>query len=72
MQLDRLTIRNFRNFEEIDIPISPGTVIVGENRAGKSNLVHGRETTRVPGSARLFQPVSYPRTVKISPSQTTT
>lgn len=40
MQLDRLTIRNFRNFDEIDIPLSPGTVIVGENRAGKSNLVH--------------------------------
>ena len=40
MQLDRLTIRNFRNFEEIDIPLSPGTVIVRENRAGKSNLVH--------------------------------
>jgi len=40
VELDRLRIRNFRNLAEIDIPLSPGTVVVGENRAGKTNLVH--------------------------------
>jgi putative ATP-dependent endonuclease of OLD family len=40
MQLDRLRIRNFRNLADIDIPLSPGTVVVGENRAGKTNIVH--------------------------------
>jgi putative ATP-dependent endonuclease of OLD family len=40
MQLERLRTRNFRNLPDVDIPLSPGTVVVGENRAGKSNLVH--------------------------------
>lgn len=40
VQLDRLRILNFRNLADIDIPLSPGTVVVGENRAGKTNLVH--------------------------------
>jgi putative ATP-dependent endonuclease of the OLD family len=40
MQLDRLRVRNFRNLADLDVPLSPGTVVVGENRAGKSNLVH--------------------------------
>lgn len=40
MRLKRLAVRNFRNLRDIDIPLEPGTVIVGENRAGKSNLLH--------------------------------
>ncbi len=40
MQLERLKITNFRNLADVDIPLRPGTVIVGENRSGKSNLVH--------------------------------
>jgi putative ATP-dependent endonuclease of the OLD family len=39
MRLERLTIKNYRNLPAIDIAMSPGTVIVGENRAGKTNLV---------------------------------
>ena len=39
MQLERLRIKNFRNFADVDISLSPGTVVVGENRAGKTNLV---------------------------------
>ncbi len=39
MRLDRLKIRNYRNLAEVDIALSPGTVVVGENRAGKTNLV---------------------------------
>jgi putative ATP-dependent endonuclease of OLD family len=40
MRLTRLTIKNFRNLDGVDIPLIGGPVIVGENRVGKSNLVH--------------------------------
>ena len=39
MRLDRLIVKNFRNLADIDIALSGGTVIVGENRSGKSNLI---------------------------------
>jgi putative ATP-dependent endonuclease of OLD family len=40
VRLDRLTVSNFRNLASIDLRLLPGTVIVGENRVGKSNLTH--------------------------------
>lgn len=40
MKLTRICIRNFRNFSEIDIALDGNIVIVGENRVGKSNLLH--------------------------------
>jgi hypothetical protein len=40
MRLKRLAVLNFRNLRNIDLPLQPGTVIVGENRSGKSNLLH--------------------------------
>lgn len=40
MRLTRLTIKNFRNLDGVDIPLVGGPVIVGENRVGKSNLLH--------------------------------
>ncbi|NEW30414.1 ATP-dependent nuclease [Nocardia cyriacigeorgica] len=39
MHVCRLAVRNFRNLADIDLELQPGTVIVGENRAGKSNLL---------------------------------
>lgn len=33
-------VKNFRNLVDIDVPLSRHTVIVGENRSGKSNLLH--------------------------------
>lgn len=39
MRLTRLSIRNFRNFEAVDIPLSGNVVLLGENRVGKSNLL---------------------------------
>lgn len=39
MRLAKLTIRNFRNFAEIDIPLASNVVLLGENRVGKSNLL---------------------------------
>ena len=40
MRLTRLTISNFRNLDGVDVPLAGSPVIVGENRAGKSNLVY--------------------------------
>jgi putative ATP-dependent endonuclease of OLD family len=40
MRIERLIVKNFRNLAAIDLSLRPGTVIVGENRAGKSNFVH--------------------------------
>jgi putative ATP-dependent endonuclease of OLD family len=40
MRIDRFKIKNFRNLADVDLALQAGTVIVGENRAGKSNLVH--------------------------------
>lgn len=39
MHLAKLSIRNFRNFSEIDIPLAGNVVLLGENRIGKSNLL---------------------------------
>ena len=39
MHISRLAVRNFRNLADIDLDLLPGTVVVGENRAGKSNLL---------------------------------
>ncbi|MBK9584826.1 MAG: AAA family ATPase [Alphaproteobacteria bacterium] len=41
MFLSRIQIKNFRNFSELDIPLSGNVVVVGENRVGKSNLLYG-------------------------------
>lgn len=40
MKLSRIQVCNFRNLVDIDVPLSGGAVVVGENRAGKSNLLH--------------------------------
>ncbi len=39
MRLSKLSIRNFRNFEAVDIPLANNVVLLGENRVGKSNLL---------------------------------
>ncbi len=41
MYISRLVIRNFRNFNHLDVLIRPGvTCVVGENNTGKTNLFH--------------------------------
>ncbi|MBG6143972.1 putative ATP-dependent endonuclease of OLD family [Labrenzia sp. EL_142] len=39
MRLAKLSIKNFRNFEAIDIALAGNVVLLGENRVGKSNLL---------------------------------
>jgi AAA ATPase domain len=40
LRVSSVRIKNFRNLADVEIPLIPGTVIVGENRSGKSNLLH--------------------------------
>jgi putative ATP-dependent endonuclease of OLD family len=40
MRISRVRVKNFRNLVDIDVPLAKHTVIVGENRSGKSNLLH--------------------------------
>lgn len=40
MYISRLTIKNFRNFQSVDIPLVGNIVLLGENRVGKSNLLY--------------------------------
>jgi putative ATP-dependent endonuclease of OLD family len=40
IHVSRLQVKNFRNFKSLDLPLSPSCVIVGENKVGKTNLIH--------------------------------
>lgn len=41
MYINRIVVRNFRSFKHLDVSIGPGaTCVIGENNAGKSNLLH--------------------------------
>lgn len=39
MIIDHIRVRNFRNLADVQLDLLPGTVLVGENRSGKSNLI---------------------------------
>jgi putative ATP-dependent endonuclease of OLD family len=58
MQISRIAIKNFRNFESLDIPLGPHAVIVGANGVGKSNLLHALRLVldpSLPDSQRLLR-----------------
>ncbi len=40
LRIDRIRVKNFRNLADVDLPLPHRAVVVGENRTGKSNLVH--------------------------------
>ena len=53
MQLNELTLRNFRNYEEMSLTFSPGVnLIVGDNAQGKTNLL---EAVSYLGSGKSFR-----------------
>lgn len=39
MYISRLVIKNYRNYQEIDLPMHRQNIIVGANKVGKSNLI---------------------------------
>jgi putative ATP-dependent endonuclease of OLD family len=49
VRVTRVTVKNFRNLRNIDIQLGAATVIVGENGAGKSNLLHALRLVLDPG-----------------------
>ncbi len=58
MRISRITIRNFRNFAHIDVSVGENAVVVGENRIGKSNLLHALRLIldpSLPDSARKLR-----------------
>ena len=53
MKLERITLRNFRSYEEISLDFAPGVnLIVGENAQGKTNLL---EAVSYLGSGKSFR-----------------
>jgi putative ATP-dependent endonuclease of OLD family len=41
MHISRIVVRNFRNFESLDLPVQKTvTTVIGENNSGKSNLLY--------------------------------
>ena len=62
MHLTNMSIKNFRNFKEVDFPVGPGAVVVGENRSGKSNLIHALRLVldpSLPNSERMLRPEDF-------------
>lgn len=62
MNLSNLIIRNFRNFESINIPLNGNIVILGENRVGKSNLLFAIRLVidqNLPDSVRQLKPSDF-------------
>ncbi len=58
MKIDRVHIQNFRNFNDLDVRLGPHAVIVGENRAGKSNFLYALRLLldpSLPDSARQLR-----------------
>ena len=58
MRISRIAIKNFRNFADLDVPLAENAVIVGENRIGKSNLLHALRLIldpSLPDSARKLR-----------------
>lgn len=53
MYLSKLNLRNFRSFDQLEIPLRPRlTVFVGENNGGKSNAIDAMRLVTVPLSGR--------------------
>lgn len=56
MQISKLSLRNFRNHENLDLSFSPGaTTIVGRNGRGKTNIVEAIHYLATLGSHRVSQ-----------------
>ncbi len=58
MRISRIQIENFRNFKQLDITLSEHVVVVGENKIGKSNLLHALRLVldpSLPDSARQLR-----------------
>ena len=67
MRIDNLTLKNFRNFENAEIPLNPKmNIVIGNNGSGKSSLLMGALTA----ASTFFLGIDYasPRSIKITSS----
>jgi putative ATP-dependent endonuclease of OLD family len=58
VHIERIRIQNFRNLRDLDVTVGESVVIVGENKSGKSNLLHALRLVldpSLPDSARLLR-----------------
>ena len=58
MYLSKLSVRNFRNFQSVDVALAGNVVLLGENRVGKSNLLFAIQLIldpTLPDSARQLK-----------------
>lgn len=58
MRISRIQIQNFRNFHTLDVHLAGNAVIVGENKIGKTNLLHAIRLVldpSLPDSARQLR-----------------
>ncbi|QDZ29574.1 ATP-dependent endonuclease [Noviherbaspirillum sp. UKPF54] len=58
MYISRVQIKNFRNFASLDVPLSQNIVMLGANRAGKSNFIYALRLVLdivLPDSARQLK-----------------
>jgi putative ATP-dependent endonuclease of OLD family len=58
VRISRIQISNFRNFASVDFSVGHHSVIVGENKIGKSNLVYALRLVldpSLPDSARKLR-----------------
>src|SRR6266446_10662083 len=58
MRISRIHIEHFRNFKTLDLRLGEHIVIVGENKIGKSNLLHALRLVldpSLPDSARQLR-----------------
>ena len=53
--ISKIEIRNFRNFANFAVELQPTSVIVGENRVGKSNLLHALRLVLDPALADSYR-----------------
>ncbi|GAA0913110.1 ATP-dependent endonuclease [Rothia nasimurium] len=63
MRMRKISIKNFRNFVDFSVDIGENAVILGENRVGKSNLLHALRLVfdpTLPDSARRLRLEDFP------------
>jgi putative ATP-dependent endonuclease of the OLD family len=62
LYISRLQIKNFRNFKTLNVALATSSVVVGENKVGKSNLLYALRLVldaSLPDSARMLRPEDF-------------
>jgi AAA ATPase domain len=62
LHISRAQIKNFRNFADMDVVLQPTSVLLGENKAGKSNFLFALRLVldnTLPDSSRILRPKDF-------------